>query len=115
MTNKHFQHLLVISLAVFLFFTSTVKATEYEATWESLDSRPTPSWFLDAKLGIFIHWGVYSVPSFAYPDSYSEWYWHSLDSELEGKNERQLRNAKATREFHKRVYGEDFAYEQFAE
>ena len=115
MTNKHFQHLLVISLAVFLFFTSTVKAAEYEATWESLDSRPTPSWFLDAKLGIFIHWGVYSVPSFAYPDSYSEWYWHSLDSELEGKNERQLRNAKATREFHKRVYGEDFAYEQFAE
>jgi alpha-L-fucosidase len=37
----------------------------YEATWESLDMRPIPSWFEDAKFGIFIHWGVYSVPAYA--------------------------------------------------
>ena len=93
---------------------SSLAFAEYTADWESLDSRPTPEWFLDAKLGIFIHWGVYSVPAYAYPDSYSEWYWHSLRAPLEGRNERQRRNALATREFHNRVYGEQFAYQQFA-
>ncbi|MDO8366287.1 MAG: alpha-L-fucosidase, partial [Saprospiraceae bacterium] len=36
----------------------------YAPDWESLDSRPTPEWWMDAKFGIFIHWGVYSVPAF---------------------------------------------------
>ena len=45
--------------------------TTYEADWESLDRRPTPEWFLDAKFGIFIHWGVYSVPAWATADSSS--------------------------------------------
>ena len=40
-------------------------AQRYEPNWKSVNSRPTPSWFTDAKFGIFIHWGVYSVPSFA--------------------------------------------------
>jgi alpha-L-fucosidase len=31
----------------------------------SLDSRPTPTWYRDAKLGIFIHWGLYSIPAFS--------------------------------------------------
>ncbi|XP_014230544.1 alpha-L-fucosidase [Trichogramma pretiosum] len=43
---------------------------KYEPNWNSLDSRPLPSWFDDAKFGIFIHWGVFSVPSFG-----SEWFW----------------------------------------
>eukprot|EP00934_Nitzschia_sp_Nitz4_P008952 Nitzschia sp. Nitz4//scaffold192_size41448//24317//28613//NITZ4_007486-RA/size41448-snap-gene-0.53-mRNA-1//-1//CDS//3329540239//8942//frame0 len=43
----------------------------YEATWESLDSRPLPQWYPEAKLGIFIHWGVFSVPAFG-----SEWFWN---------------------------------------
>ena len=89
-------------------------AAAYSADWASLDSRPTPSWFLDAKLGIFIHWGVYSVPAFAYPDSYSEWYWHSLQAPQDNRNERQRRNAAATREFHTRAYGDGFTYDQFA-
>ncbi|KAI8745452.1 alpha-L-fucosidase [Biomphalaria glabrata] len=42
----------------------------YEPNWDSLDTRPIPSWYDDAKLGIFIHWGVFSVPSFS-----SEWFW----------------------------------------
>lgn len=42
----------------------------YDPTWESLDSRPLPAWFDQAKFGIFIHWGVFSVPSFG-----SEWFW----------------------------------------
>ena len=40
----------------------------YEPTWESLIQHEAPQWFLDAKFGIFIHWGVYAVPA------YHEWY-----------------------------------------
>ena len=36
---------------------------KYEPRWGSLDRRPSPQWFCDAKFGIFIHWGVYSVPA----------------------------------------------------
>uniref|UniRef100_A0A8C3RR42 Alpha-L-fucosidase n=1 Tax=Chelydra serpentina TaxID=8475 RepID=A0A8C3RR42_CHESE len=45
-------------------------STRYDPTWESLDSRPLPTWFDEVKFGIFIHWGVFSVPSFG-----SEWFW----------------------------------------
>ena len=38
-------------------------------TWESLSRYQVPDWYQDAKFGIFIHWGIYSVPGFA-----SEWY-----------------------------------------
>jgi len=41
----------------------------FQANWESLKKYSTPDWFRDAKFGIFIHWGVYSVPAFG-----SEWY-----------------------------------------
>jgi len=40
-------------------------AQTYQPNWNSIDSRPTPAWFTDAKFGIFIHWGVYSVPAYA--------------------------------------------------
>src|SRR2546428_11658202 len=36
--------------------------THYEATLESLNQHPLPQWYADAKLGTFIHWGLYSVP-----------------------------------------------------
>jgi alpha-L-fucosidase len=45
------------------------KTMPYEATWESLKTYTVPEWYQDAKFGIFIHWGVYSVPAFA-----NEWY-----------------------------------------
>ena len=41
----------------------------FETTWESLEKYQVPEWYLDAKFGIFIHWGVYSVPAFG-----NEWY-----------------------------------------
>ncbi len=44
-------------------------ALRYTADWESLRSYTVPEWFRDAKFGIFIHWGVYSVPEFE-----DEWY-----------------------------------------
>ena len=37
----------------------------YQATVESLNNHPLPQWFADAKFGIMIHWGLYSVPGFA--------------------------------------------------
>src|SRR5205085_9351817 len=51
---------------------------QYLPTWESLDSRPVPPWFKDAKFGIFIHWGVYSVPGWSTKGNYAEWYQNGL-------------------------------------
>lgn len=42
----------------------------YTADWPSLDSRPLPAWFDEAKFGVFVHWGVFSVPAWG-----SEWFW----------------------------------------
>src|SRR5260370_7951215 len=39
--------------------------SHYEPTIESLDRHPLPQWYADAKLGIFVHWGLYSVPGWA--------------------------------------------------
>ena len=47
----------------------TVAGGPYRAAWNSLESFKVPEWYQDAKFGIFIHWGVYSVPAFG-----SEWY-----------------------------------------
>lgn len=52
----------------------------YTPDWESLDARPTPEWWLDAKFGIFIHWGVYSVPAFTTKGNYAEWYQNSWET-----------------------------------
>jgi len=41
----------------------------FRADWESLQKYEAPEWYKDAKFGIFIHWGAYSVPAFS-----SEWY-----------------------------------------
>jgi len=92
-------------------------AARYQANWESIDSRPTPEWYLDAKFGIFIHWGVYSVPAFAPPRTkgetpYAEWYWHSL---TEGKKAGAAgHDGYQTWQFHQRVYGANFPYFDFA-
>jgi len=41
----------------------------FRPDWESLQKYETPKWYRDAKFGIFIHWGAYSVPAFG-----NEWY-----------------------------------------
>ncbi len=91
--------------------------SRYEADWASLDSRPTPTWYTDAKFGIFIHWGVYSVPSFAAvnvkgENPYAEWYWNSLTNGKRAKG--PIGDGALTWAFHKRVYGPDFSYFNFA-
>lgn len=74
-----------------------------EVSWEQLRSRPYPQWFKDAKLGIFIHWGVYSVPSYGGPESYAEWYLRGLQA-----------GAQNRIDFMKKNFGEDFEYQDFA-
>ncbi len=45
----------------------------FEPSWESLDRFSVPQWYMNAKFGIFIHWGVYSVPAYE-----NEWYPHRM-------------------------------------
>jgi alpha-L-fucosidase len=91
---------------------------KYEPTLESLDRHPLPQWYAGAKLGIFIHWGLYSVPGWAplsHPDHdfssadyikfnpYAEWYLNVLripDS--------------PTQKYHREHFGADFGYYEFA-
>jgi alpha-L-fucosidase len=47
----------------------TIAAGPFRDDWQSLRAYQAPEWFRDAKFGIFIHWGVYSVAGFG-----SEWY-----------------------------------------
>jgi alpha-L-fucosidase len=66
--------------ACLLLMVTGLWAQSYDPTWESLDRRPVPQWYKDAKFGIFIHWGVYSVPGFTKKGEYAEWYQHGLKS-----------------------------------
>ncbi|MDR2863970.1 MAG: alpha-L-fucosidase [Puniceicoccales bacterium] len=79
----------------------------YAAKWASLDKRPAPEWFLDAKFGIFIHWGLYSVPAFANRGQYAEWYWSRLGKTRHG-------GQSYTSKFQEEKYGKGFKYEDFA-
>jgi alpha-L-fucosidase len=93
----------------------------FEGTWDSLQSHRAPVWYDDAKLGIFIHWGLYSVPGWAprVPDiqqllvkdgpkrmlrenPYAEWY----------RNSMQIKGSP-TAVHHAQVYGEDYPYDTF--
>ncbi len=75
---------------------------QVQPTWESINERGYPQWFSDAKLGIFIHWGVYSVPAYASLEGYAEWYYRGLMTNDDRKA------------FQERIYGKDFKYEDFA-
>ena len=87
--------------------------------WNSLRRHQAPAWFRDAKLGIFIHWGLYSVPAWAPPtgelgkvdfskwfanNPYAEWYLNSI----------RLTNSQ-TYDHHVKTYGDNFDYYNFAE
>ncbi len=93
----------------------------YEPTLESVRRHPLPAWYDDAKLGIFVHWGLYSVPGWAASrtdpfqtiaargfdayfreNPYAEWYLNTLKF-ADGP----------TRAFHDRTFGAGVAYEDF--
>lgn len=86
---------------------------KYEATWESIDSRKVPQWYPDAKFGIFIHWGLYSVPGYTNKGTYAEWYWNALNEVEEKDNPLKVERNKAINKFHKKNYGENYSYMNF--
>jgi alpha-L-fucosidase len=104
-----------ICLILSLLAAAALPAQTYQPNWDSLDKRPTPAWFSDAKFGIFIHWGVYSVASYApvLPGrlAYAEWYWHAI---TEGKKPNANPVDAGSWEYHKRVFGPDFSYQDMA-
>lgn len=81
----------------------TLGVPDYQPTDASLSTHQAPHWFHRVKFGIFIHWGVYSVPAWApVGKQYAEWYWRHMDDPN-----------NATYAHHKEVYGEDFVYDDF--
>ena len=76
-----------------------IKNGKYKDSWESLQQYRVPEWYENAKFGIFIHWGVYSVPAFG-----SEWY--SRNMYIQGSPEY---------EHHVQTYGDhkNFGYKDF--
>ena len=76
-----------------------VKGGKFDDNWDSLSQYELAKWYRDAKFGIFIHWGVYSVPAFG-----SEWY--SRNMYIQGSKEF---------EHHVKTYGhhKEFGYKDF--
>jgi len=102
-----------ILILLIILFTITTFAQQYESNWESINSRPVPTWFEDVKFGIFIHWGIYAVPAWAPANEdigvyakYSEWYWWRINEDSKA--------GKMFRDYHNKMYGEDFKYQDFA-
>ena len=93
---------------------------KYTPDIESINKHEVPEWFHDAKLGIFIHWGLFSVPAFAITgidmmkslgkgvdhhmknNPYAEWYLNTM--KIEGS---------PTQKYHEETYGKDFSYDDF--
>jgi alpha-L-fucosidase len=82
---------------VFLLLSAVVSA-QYKPTWDSLDARPLPQWYDEAKFGIFVVWGLYSVPSFG-----NEWFWYRWRTKV-----------PEYVEFMNKSYPPDFTYPDFA-
>lgn len=78
---------------------NVIQNGKYKDNWQSLSGHKTPEWFSDSKFGIFIHFGVYSVPEFG-----NEWYPRTMYD----KNHREY-------EHHIQAYGpqNEFGYKDF--
>jgi len=87
---------------VALFCACSVFGEEpYQPSWNSLGQHQIPEWFKDAKLGIYTHWGVYSVPAYG-PNG--TWYPHNM-----------YKKGTAQYEYHVKKYGHpsEFGYKDF--
>src|SRR3954462_6715249 len=113
---------LVLSLCFFTF-PAAQSQQHYEATLDSLNQHPIPQWYADAKLGIFVHWGLYSIP--AYAERTDDDFTDFMAALVAGKDTRG-RNPYAefylnglrvpgspTALYHRATFGEDFSYFQF--
>jgi alpha-L-fucosidase len=120
LTSCRISRVVTVALFCLVAFASlsAQPPSHYEPTLESLDRHPLPEWYADAKLGIFVHWGLYSVPGwaplvhpqhdFSTPDylinnPYAEWYLNSL--RIEGS---------PTQAYHREHYGASYDYYNFA-
>jgi alpha-L-fucosidase len=65
----------------------TIANGKFKASWDSLEEYKVPSWYEDGKFGIFIHWGVYSVPGFG-----NEWYPRNMYKEGSPEFEFHVKN-----------------------
>jgi alpha-L-fucosidase len=83
-----------ILLSLALVASITAMAQPFQPEWSSLNNRPVPAWFRDAKFGIFIHWGVYAVPGYTTKGGYAEWYQHGLET-----------GDSARKEYHRKRFG----------
>lgn len=84
----------------------------YQPNWESLKNYEAPEWYEDAKLGFWVHWGVYSVPAFM-GDHAGEWYGRWMYCK-EGQSTRHDQGL-ATHNHHIETYGDpaQFGYKDF--
>ena len=75
----------------------------FQADWDSLGRYEIPQWYQDAKFGIFIHWGVYSVPAFG-----SEWYPRQMYIDADRRGDNFFKH-------HQETYGpqSEFGYKDF--
>ncbi|MET9633618.1 alpha-L-fucosidase [Lentzea sp. NPDC006480] len=93
MRRRHLAAVLVV-LAAVLTPAAAADPIRYDPTRESLARHPLPDWYRDAKFGIFVHWGPYSVPAYGAPllpapadglgYGVAEWYW--LVQQIPGTN-----------------------------
>lgn len=95
---------------ILILFGFTPLFAQYQPDWESLDKREIPQWWSDAKFGIFIHWGLYSVPAYAPADEDISIY----DKYAEHYYNRLLTGNRFFKNFHKKYYGDQFKYVDFA-
>ena len=98
--------MLTVSIICAVLIAFSLANARYEPNWESLDARTIPEWYDQAKFGIILHWGVYSVPSYGggAARGQSEWFWFDW---LGRKQEWAI-------DFLKHNYVEDFTYPDFA-
>ena len=108
----------VLASAVFCAVCTAQQPVHYEPTLASLDQHPLPQWYADAKLGIFIHWGLYSVPGWA-PLSHPEHDFRNVDYIKNNPYAEWYLNAmripgSPTQAYQREHYGANFSYYDFA-
>ncbi|KAH8200384.1 hypothetical protein TruAng_005473 [Truncatella angustata] len=87
-------------------FEATFGIGAYEATYESIYTHESPEWFNNAKFGIFIHWGLYSIPAWG-NSGVNETYWWNMNAGSETSDQ--------TYEYHLATYGANFTYDDLIE
>ncbi len=80
----------------------------FRSDWESLQAYKVPAWYMDAKFGIFIHWGVYSVPAYG-----NEWYPRNMYNEGSDENKHHVARYGALDKFGYKDFIPQFKAEKF--